>query len=126
MVPLTKFVKLAGLIDNSDACASRSVGIVSQEPILFDMSIRENIAYGDNSRTDIPMDEIIAVAKDANIHDFVQSLPEVSLPRRFCSHLPCMLSLSRDTRPTVESKALSCRADKSSASVRDTKGTNAY
>ena len=55
-----------------------SVGIVSQEPVLFDMSIRENIAYGDNSRSDIPMDEIIEAAKNANIHDFIQSLPTVS------------------------------------------------
>jgi len=35
------------------------VGIVSQEPVRFDMSIRENIAYADNSRKDIPLDEII-------------------------------------------------------------------
>ena len=85
------------------------------------MSIRENIAYGDNSRTDIPMDEIIAAATDANIHDFVQSLPEVGVPARFRPRQPCLLSLCRDTRPTVESKALSCRVDKSSASVREKK-----
>ncbi len=42
------------------------------------MSIRENIAYGDNSRKDIPLDEIIQAAKDANIHDFIVSLPQVS------------------------------------------------
>jgi len=42
------------------------------------MSIQENIAYGDNSRKDIPLDEIIQAAKDANIHDFIQSLPQVS------------------------------------------------
>ena len=58
------------------------VGIVSQEPVLFDVSITENIAYGDNSRKDIPLDEIIRAAKDANIHDFIQSLPQVS----FISH----------------------------------------
>ncbi|CAF3084747.1 unnamed protein product [Rotaria sp. Silwood2] len=52
------------------------IGIVSQEPVLFDMSIRENIAYGDNSRSDIPMDEIIKAAKNANIHDFIQRLPK--------------------------------------------------
>ena len=54
------------------------VGLVSQEPVLFDMSIRENIAYGDNSRDDIPIQEIIQVAKSANIHDFIQTLPQVS------------------------------------------------
>jgi ABC-type multidrug transport system fused ATPase/permease subunit len=55
------------------------VGIVSQEPVLFDLSIRENIAYGDNSRQDIPLDEIIQAAKHANIHDFILSLPQVCL-----------------------------------------------
>ncbi|GFR58639.1 multidrug resistance protein 1 [Elysia marginata] len=50
------------------------IGLVSQEPILFDQSIAENIAYGDNSRT-VSMDEIIQAAKSANIHNFVQSLP---------------------------------------------------
>ena len=53
------------------------VGIVSQEPILFDCSIRDNIAYGDNSR-DVGMDEIISAAKNANIHNFIESLPLVS------------------------------------------------
>ncbi|CAF4892140.1 unnamed protein product [Rotaria sp. Silwood1] len=51
------------------------IGIVSQEPVLFDMSIKENIAYGDNSRSNIPMEEIIEAAKNANIHDFIQKLP---------------------------------------------------
>ncbi|KAM4688619.1 ATP-binding cassette sub-family B member 5-like [Discoglossus pictus] len=51
------------------------VGIVSQEPELFDCSIAENIAYGDNSRT-VSMDEIQRAAKAANIHSFIQTLPE--------------------------------------------------
>lgn len=51
------------------------LGFVSQEPILFDASIRDNIAYGDTSR-DVPMDEIIEAAKKANIHQFIQNLPE--------------------------------------------------
>jgi ABC-type multidrug transport system fused ATPase/permease subunit len=42
------------------------------------MSIRENISYGDNSRKDIPLEEIIEAAKNANIHDFIQRLPDVS------------------------------------------------
>jgi ABC-type multidrug transport system fused ATPase/permease subunit len=52
------------------------IGIVSQEPILFDCSIAENIAYGDNSR-EVTMDEIVAAARKANIHNFIQELPEV-------------------------------------------------
>ncbi|KAL5006708.1 hypothetical protein ScPMuIL_015514 [Solemya velum] len=51
------------------------IGVVSQEPILFNYSIAQNIAYGDNSR-DIPMDEIISAARRANIHEFIHSLPE--------------------------------------------------
>ncbi|CAF3688467.1 unnamed protein product [Adineta steineri] len=54
----------------------QQIGFVSQEPILFDMSIKDNIAYGDNSRDDISMEEIIKVAQSANIHDFIQRLPE--------------------------------------------------
>ncbi|KAL5962748.1 ATP-dependent translocase ABCB1 [Taenia solium] len=53
----------------------QQIGIVSQEPNLFDLSIRENIAYGDNSR-EVSMDEIIEAAKEANVHEFVQNLPE--------------------------------------------------
>ncbi|XP_069680453.1 multidrug resistance protein homolog 49-like [Periplaneta americana] len=50
------------------------MGIVSQEPVLFDRTIAENIAYGDNSRT-VPMEDIIEAAKKANIHSFISSLP---------------------------------------------------
>ncbi|XP_026157918.1 bile salt export pump-like isoform X1 [Mastacembelus armatus] len=51
------------------------IGIVSQEPVLFDCSIADNIKYGDNSR-EISMNEVIAAAKKAQLHDFVMSLPE--------------------------------------------------
>ena len=54
------------------------LGIVSQEPILFDCSIAENIAYGDNSRV-VSQDEIERAAKEANIHQFIESLPDVCL-----------------------------------------------
>ncbi|KPJ08553.1 Multidrug resistance protein 2 [Papilio machaon] len=52
----------------------QTIGFVQQEPILFDLTIAENIAYGDNSRTP-SMEEIIDVAKQANIHNFILSLP---------------------------------------------------
>lgn len=55
----------------------RQIGVVSQDPVLFDMSIRDNIGYGANFRN-VSEEEIIHVAKAANIHEFVQSLPEVS------------------------------------------------
>ncbi|CAO2617606.1 ATP-dependent translocase ABCB1 [Lemmus lemmus] len=51
------------------------LGIVSQEPILFDCSIAENIAYGDNSRV-VSQNEIERAAKEANIHQFIESLPD--------------------------------------------------
>jgi len=46
------------------------------------MSIRDNIAYGDNSRNDISIEEIIEVAKQANIHEFIQTLPQVRVVAR--------------------------------------------
>lgn len=50
------------------------MGTVSQEPSLFDRTISENIAYGDNSR-EVSSEEITEAAKQANIHDFIVSLP---------------------------------------------------
>ncbi|NXP51177.1 MDR1 protein, partial [Heliornis fulica] len=51
------------------------IGIVSQEPTLFDCTIAENIAYGDNSR-EVSHEEIVNAAKEANIHSFINSLPD--------------------------------------------------
>ncbi|XP_010174504.2 multidrug resistance protein 1 [Antrostomus carolinensis] len=51
------------------------LGLVSQEPILFDCSIAENIRYGDNSRM-VSQEEIEEAAKAANIHTFIEKLPE--------------------------------------------------
>ena len=51
----------------------RHIGIVLQEPLLFNDSIRNNIAYG---RPDASLDEIIAAAKAANAHEFISKLPE--------------------------------------------------
>ncbi|KAK3580599.1 hypothetical protein CHS0354_002697 [Potamilus streckersoni] len=50
------------------------ISVVSQEPVLFDASIAENIAYGDNSRV-VTMEEIIQATRSANIHSFINSLP---------------------------------------------------
>ena len=69
------------LIDNQDIEVLNlqwwrsQIGFVSQEPILFDASIRQNIAYGDTSR-DVPFEEIQEAAKNANIHRFIENLPE--------------------------------------------------
>jgi ATP-binding cassette subfamily B protein len=51
----------------------RNIGIVQQDVSLFTTSLRENIAYG---REDAPMDKIVEAAKVAQLHDFIESLPE--------------------------------------------------
>nr|XP_014352475.1 PREDICTED: multidrug resistance protein 1-like isoform X1 [Latimeria chalumnae] len=51
------------------------IGIVSQEPVLFDCSIAENIAYGISSHK-VSLEEIEDAAKAANIHSFIEQLPE--------------------------------------------------
>ncbi|CAF3652207.1 unnamed protein product [Adineta steineri] len=48
------------------------LGVVSQEPVLFDLTIAENITYG---LENISIDEIILAATKANIHEFIQQLP---------------------------------------------------
>ncbi|KAM3968871.1 LOW QUALITY PROTEIN: multidrug resistance protein homolog 49-like [Aphomia sociella] len=53
----------------------RQLGVVQQEPVLFDRTLAENIAYGDNNRK-VTMHEIVAAAKAANIHSFIISLPK--------------------------------------------------
>ncbi len=52
------------------------VGIVSQEPVLFDASISDNIRYGALFR-EVPDEEVIEAAKAANIHSFIETLPQV-------------------------------------------------
>jgi len=49
------------------------IGIVTQEVILFNASVRDNIAYG---RADLPDEKVVEAAKAANAHDFVMSLPD--------------------------------------------------
>ncbi|CAF1177732.1 unnamed protein product [Adineta steineri] len=48
-----------------------NVSFVNQEPTLFACSIRDNITFG-LDRTDISLDEIHSVAKQANAHDFIE------------------------------------------------------
>ena len=66
-------------IDNQDIkeltidSVRSSIALVSQEPILFDMSIRDNILYGKPDSTD---NEVIEAAKAAAAHDFINELPD--------------------------------------------------
>ncbi|KAG0451551.1 hypothetical protein HPP92_026378 [Vanilla planifolia] len=54
---------------------ARAVSIVNQEPVLFSVSVGENIAYGLPDQ-DVSTEDIIKAAKAANAHDFIISLPQ--------------------------------------------------
>ena len=66
-------------IDNVDirdmtlASLRRNVGIVQQDVFLFSATIRDNIAYG---AVDASFEEIVNAAKVAQLHDFIESLPD--------------------------------------------------
>ena len=51
----------------------KAVGLVEQDPFLFDGTIGDNIRYGDISATD---EKVVAAAKIAQIHEFISTLPE--------------------------------------------------
>jgi len=67
------------LIDGQDiknvtlASLRQQVGIVSQDVVLFDDTVKYNISYGS---FDAPMEDIIRAAKNANAHDFISKLPD--------------------------------------------------
>jgi ATP-binding cassette, subfamily B, bacterial len=54
------------------ASLRRQIAMVLQPPLLFPVSLRENIAFG---RPDARMEEIIAAAKAARIHEMITRLP---------------------------------------------------
>lgn len=56
----------------------QNLSLVSQEPNLFNRTIRENIAYGNND-AQVTDAEVQEAAKSANIHNFITSLPLVSV-----------------------------------------------
>ena len=58
------------------------IGVVSQEPILFQATIRENILFGRDTATDADVHE---AAKMANAHDFIMTLPDVSGSKKFAN-----------------------------------------
>lgn len=66
-------------IDNTDVRSvdltslRNAIGLVSQETVLFDDSVRANIAYG---RLAASAAEIVAAAKGADAHTFIEKLPE--------------------------------------------------
>ncbi|XP_027103870.2 ABC transporter B family member 28 isoform X1 [Coffea eugenioides] len=54
---------------------ARVISIVNQEPVLFSVSVGENIAYGLPDDY-VSKDDVIKAAKAANAHDFIISLPQ--------------------------------------------------
>lgn len=67
------------LVDGRDirtlkqASLRRNIGVVLQDSLLFNESVRNNIAYG---RPGASLEEIIAVAQAAHAHEFIVQLPE--------------------------------------------------
>ena len=67
------------LVDGCDVkemdlqCLRSKVGLVSQEPVLFSCSVRDNICYGN---PDASQQQIEDAARAANAHSFIQKLPE--------------------------------------------------
>ncbi|MBM3495992.1 MAG: ABC transporter ATP-binding protein [Armatimonadetes bacterium] len=51
----------------------RQIGYVSQESLLFSVTLRENIAYGFHDATD---EQIETAARNADLHDYIMGLPD--------------------------------------------------
>ena len=100
------------------------IALVSQEPILFDMSIKENILYSRPNSTD---EEIISAAKSAAADSFISELPNgydtiigekgyslsggqkqrISIARAFLKNAPILLLDEATSSLDTESKSLS-------------------
>ncbi|KAJ3127622.1 Multidrug resistance protein 1 [Nowakowskiella sp. JEL0407] len=52
-----------------------NIGVVSQEPVLFNATIKQNILLG-SKKDEISEEELIAVCKKANCHHFISKLPD--------------------------------------------------
>ncbi len=48
------------------------IGLVTQETVLFDDTVRNNVAYG---RADVPIERVIEAARAAHAHEFIEALP---------------------------------------------------
>lgn len=86
------------LVDGCDVrdmelhCLRSQVGLVSQEPVLFSCTVRENICYGNPEAT---QEEVEKAAQAANAHSFISRLPEGYSTQVLTCHLvviPCNLN----------------------------------
>ena len=73
--PVSGLIRLDGhdLRTLKQSSVRRAIGVVLQDPLLFNDSVRNNIAYG---RPDAALSEIEAAARAANAHRFIERLPE--------------------------------------------------
>ncbi len=73
--PISGSILLDGsdLRDLKQSSLRKHIGVVLQDPLLFNDSVRNNIVYG---RPDATVAEMEAAARAANAHDFIQRLPE--------------------------------------------------
>ena len=73
--PQSGHVKIDGvnITDFQLKSLRRQIAMVLQPPLIFPVSIRDNIAYG---RPEASLDEVIAAAHVARIHDFIMQLPD--------------------------------------------------
>jgi len=60
------------ILDGQNSIRSQ-IGVCSQDIFLFNTSLADNIRFG---REDTSIEEVIKAAKSANIHEFIQTLPE--------------------------------------------------
>jgi len=61
-----------------------NIGVVTQDTSLLHRTVYENIAYGRSNATE---DEVIAAAKRANAHDFIQSLEDTAGRKGYSAHV---------------------------------------
>ena len=123
--PTAGSVLLDGVsLDTLDVQALRSqISLVSQEPFLFSTTVRENILYGN---PEAEHDQVEQAAKNANIHDFIVTLPQgyetlvgqrgvalsggqrqrISLARAFLKDSPVLLLDEATTSVDSEAEAL--------------------
>ncbi|GAA6019380.1 hypothetical protein JCM10207_001279 [Rhodosporidiobolus poonsookiae] len=70
------------LRDLTQISIRKNIGLVPQDPVLFNESVRLNIAYGgvgrldENGKGNLTMEDVIEAAKSAAMHDRIMSFPE--------------------------------------------------